>query len=217
MRLDPCLPRHPKHLRLLPDNESRADPSDCSPARRLREQACALLCSATARGLRHDVAKRRHRERAIRGEHQSVSAARYVDPNNRRLMHEAHTICRVETTPRWNLHSNQLAAVQRGPATRTSNTVSETAPARDELIVELNRQKDATKAVIQGSQTVSQKLGPLGESVQQTKQVAAENLILRREVDATQQRLNALEGEPPRQKQSRPSSPAEDRSEKSDW
>jgi hypothetical protein len=115
--------------------------------------------------------------------------ARYVDPNNRRLMHEAHTIYRVETTPRWNLHSNQLAAVQRGPATRTSNTLSETAPARDELIVELNRQKEATNAVIQGSQTVSQKLGQLGESVQQTKQVAAENVILRREVDATQQRL----------------------------
>lgn len=143
--------------------------------------------------------------------------ARYVDPNNRRLMHEAHTIYRVVTTPRWNLHSNQLAAVQRGPATRTSNTVSETAPARDELIVELNRQKEATKAVIQGSQTVSQKLGQLGESVQQTKQVAAENVILRREVDATQQRLNALEGELRRQKQSRPSSPAEDPSEKSDW
>ena len=143
--------------------------------------------------------------------------ARYVDPNNRRLMHEAHTIYRVETTPRWNLHSNQLAAVQRGPATRTSNTVSETAPARDELIVELNRQKEATKAVIQGSQTVSQKLGQLGESVQQTKQVAAENVILRREVDATQQRLNALEGELRRQKQSKPSSPAEDASEKSDW
>ena len=136
--------------------------------------------------------------------------ARYVDPNNRRLMHEAHTIYRVVTTPRWNLHSNQLAAVQRGPATHTSNTVSETAPARDELIVELNRQKEATKAVIQGSQTVSQKLGQLGESVQQTKQVAAENVILRREVDATQQRLNALEGELRRQKQSRLSSPLED-------
>lgn len=143
--------------------------------------------------------------------------ARHVDPNNRRLMHEAHTIYRVETTPRWNLHSNQLAAVQRGPATRTSNTVSETAPARDELIVELNRQKEATKAVIQGSQTVSQKLGQLWESVQQTKQVAAENAILRREVHATQQRLNALEGELRRQKPSRPSSPAEDPSEKSDW
>ncbi len=28
---------------------------------------------------------------------------RYADPNHRGVMHEAHTIYRVETTPKWNL------------------------------------------------------------------------------------------------------------------
>ena len=143
--------------------------------------------------------------------------ARYIDPNNRRLMHEAHTIYRVETTPRWNLHSEQLATIERGPAIRSSNRVSSAAPERDELIVELNRQKEATRAVLQGTQAVSQKLNQLGESVQQTKHVAAENLVLKREVDATQQRLNALEAEFRRQKQPKPAPAAEDPSEKSDW
>lgn len=143
--------------------------------------------------------------------------ARYIDPNNRRLMHEAHTIYRVETTPRWNLRSDQSAVVPRGVATRSSDRVSSAAPQRDELIVELNRQKEATRTVIQGSQTVFQKLGQLNESVQQTKQVAAENVILRREVDATQQRLDALEAELRRQKQPKSSPAPEDLSVKSDW
>ncbi len=143
--------------------------------------------------------------------------ARYIDPNNRRLMHEAHTIYRVETTPRWNLHSEQLATIQRGPDVRSSNRVSSAAPERDELIVELNRQKEATRAVIQGSQALSQKLNQLGESVQQTKHVAAENVVLKREVDATQQRLNALEVELRRQKQPKSGPAAEEPSEKSDW
>lgn len=48
--------------------------------------------------------------------------ARYIDPNNRRLMHEAHTIYRVETTPKWNLHSEQLATIERGPDMRSSKS-----------------------------------------------------------------------------------------------
>ena len=143
--------------------------------------------------------------------------ARYIDPNNRRLMHEAHTIYRVETTPRWNLHSDRLATIQRGPAFRSSNRDNHAGPERDELIVELNRQKETTRAVIQGSQAVSQKLSQLGESVQQTKQVAAENIVLKREVDAAQQRLNALEAESRRQKLPKSGPPAEEPSEKSDW
>jgi len=143
--------------------------------------------------------------------------ARYIDPNNRRLMHEAHTIYRVETTPKWNLHSEQLATIERGPDMRSSNRVSSAAPERDELIVELNRQKEATRAVLQGTQAVSQKLSQLGESVQQTKHVAAENVVLKREVDATQQRLDALEAELRRQKQPKATPAAADPSEKSDW
>ncbi|MDQ3624838.1 MAG: hypothetical protein M3463_20545, partial [Verrucomicrobiota bacterium] len=70
-----------------------------------------------------------------------------------------------------------------------------TGPLRDELTAELNRQRDATKAVIQGGQVVSQKLDKLSSSVQQTRQVAAQNALLQQEVNTTKQRLDALEEE----------------------
>lgn len=120
--------------------------------------------------------------------------ARYVDPNNRRLMHEGHTIYRVETTPKWNLHPNKPLAGESGPAVSVRDGANE-APMRDELLVELNRQKEATKAVVSGSQTVAQKLGELGEHVRETKQVAAENVLLKRQVDTAKQRLDTLEEE----------------------
>lgn len=143
--------------------------------------------------------------------------SRYIDPNNRRLMHEAHTIYRVETTPRWNLHSEQPASIERGPAMRSPDRMSIAAPERDELIVELNRQKEATRAVLQGTQVVSQRLNQLGESMQQTKQVAAENVVLKRQADATQQRLDALESELRRQKLPKAPPASADPSEKPDW
>ncbi|MDQ3624839.1 MAG: hypothetical protein M3463_20550, partial [Verrucomicrobiota bacterium] len=43
---------------------------------------------------------------------------RYIDPNNSRIMHEGHTLYRVESTSKWNLHPNQPVAVPLGPVTR---------------------------------------------------------------------------------------------------
>ena len=72
---------------------------------------------------------------------------RYVDPNSRKVMHEAHTVYRVESTSKWNL------------AKRADTKARETAPSspapelsRNELLVELNRQREATKAVMQSGQ-----------------------------------------------------------------
>ena len=121
--------------------------------------------------------------------------ARYLDPNNRRIMHEGHTIYRVETTPKWNLHPNMQVAAESGPAVSVRDRANESGPMRDELLVELNRQKEATKAVVSGNQTVAQKLGELGEHVRETKQVAAENIVLKREVDTAKRRLDTLEEE----------------------
>ncbi|MCI0540976.1 MAG: hypothetical protein L0Z50_37725, partial [Verrucomicrobiales bacterium] len=35
----------------------------------------------------------------------SYHVARYVDPNHRLLMHESHTVYRIEAQASWNLHS----------------------------------------------------------------------------------------------------------------
>jgi hypothetical protein len=125
----------------------------------------------------------------------SYPLGRYVDPNNSRIMHEGHDIYRVETTPKWNLHPNEPVAVPLGPTIHVPDSARHSAAVGDELVAELNRQKQATKTVIQGEQVVSQKLGELTTALQKTQQIAAQNVQLKQEVNTTKQRLEALEEE----------------------
>lgn len=120
---------------------------------------------------------------------------RYADPNSRGVMHESHTIYRIEETPKWNLAG-------RG---RTTTPVTSNASHRDlsrnELLVELNRQREATKAVMQSGESVSSKLADLATSLQRNQQTLAEqNAGIRKELKATRERLDTLErkvDEPP--------------------
>ena len=141
---------------------------------------------------------------------------RYVDPNNSGIMHEAHIIYRVETTAKWNLHPNAPVSVPLGPV-RIRDTAKTTSPVANELVAELNQQKEATKAVMQGGQAVSQKLSELANKLQQTQQIVTQNAQLKQEVDNTQQRLDALE-EQVRAKQSTATPKQQpDQFEKSEW
>ena len=120
---------------------------------------------------------------------------RYVDPGNSRIMHEGHSIYRVETTAKWNLHPNQPASAQFGPVNHVRDSARRPLPVGDELVAELNRQKEATKTVIQGGQVVSQKLSELTTALQKTQQIATQNVQLKQEVNIAKQRLDALEVE----------------------
>ena len=123
----------------------------------------------------------------------------------------------METTPKWNLHPNKAVAGESGTAVSARDRANESGPVRDELLVELNRQKEATKAVVSGSQTVAQKLGELGEHVRETKQVAAENVFLKREVDTAKQRLDKLEEELRRKQPAAGTQQPPTPQDKSDW
>ncbi|MEO6785060.1 MAG: hypothetical protein ABI318_02915, partial [Chthoniobacteraceae bacterium] len=107
---------------------------------------------------------------------------RYIDPNNSRIMHEGHSIYRVETTTKWNLHPNAPVSVPLGPV-RVRDAAKATSPVGNELLAELNQQKEATKAVMQGGQVVTQKLNELAGKLQQTQQIAAQSAQLKQEVD----------------------------------
>lgn len=114
---------------------------------------------------------------------------RYADPNHRGVMHEAHTIYRVETTPKWNLAGRGQTTAPTTPASALGEKLS-----RNELLVELNRQREATKAVMQSGQTVSSKLADLATSLQKNQQTLAEqNTGIRNELKATRERLETLE------------------------
>ena len=141
---------------------------------------------------------------------------RYVDPSNSRIMHEGHRIYRVETTPKWNLHPNESVVVPLGPR-RVRDSARVASPVGDELIAELNQQKEATKAMMQGGQLVTQKLGELAGKLQQTQQVAAQNIQLKQEVDTAKQRLDALEEQLRAKPPTAPAKPQSEPFEKSKW
>lgn len=113
---------------------------------------------------------------------------RYADPNQRGVMHEAHTIYRVETTPRWNL-AGRGRTTPPIPSNSTQGAIS-----RNELLVELNRQREATKAVIQSGESVSTKLGDLASTLQRNQQTLAEqNAGILKELQNTRERIETLE------------------------
>ncbi len=141
---------------------------------------------------------------------------RYVDPSNRRIMHEGHSIYRVETTAKWNLHPNEPTAVPLGPV-RVRDSARTLSPAGDELVAELNQQKEATKAMMQCGQAVTQKLGELAGKLQQTQQNAAQNAQLKQEVDTARQRLDALEEQLRAKPSATPAKRLPEQFEKSEW
>ena len=114
---------------------------------------------------------------------------RYVEPRKRGVMHEAHTIYRVESSPKWNLTRPSGPPTIPAPATTASK------PSGNELTVELNRQRQATQAVIQGGQIVSDKLTEMTAALQQNRVLAEQNATMRKELQATRQRLETLEEE----------------------
>ena len=141
---------------------------------------------------------------------------RYIDPNNRQIMHEGHRIYRVETTAKWNLHPNESVPGPLGPL-RVRDSARTIAPVGDEFIAELNQQKEATKAMMQGGQLVTQKLGELAGKLQQTQQIAAQNAQLKQEVDTARQRLDALEEQLRAKPSATPAKRLPEQFEKSEW
>lgn len=114
---------------------------------------------------------------------------RYVEPRKRGVMHESHTIYRVESSPKWNLTRPS------GPPTIPAPASTASKPSGSELTVELNRQRQATRAVIQGGQVVSDKLTEMTSALQQNRVLAEQNTTMRKELQATRQRLETLEDE----------------------
>jgi len=138
------------------------------------------------------------KERESVRRHEQVKAyplGRYIDPHNPHIMHEGHTIYRVEATAKWNLVPSQAEATRARPKQPVSPTSTPPPLTRDELVMELNRQRAVTKAVIQGGRTVSEKLAELNQAMSQAKEVAERNQEFQKALDETKQRLDALEKE----------------------
>jgi hypothetical protein len=120
---------------------------------------------------------------------------RYVDPNNQLVMHESHTVYRVETTAKWNLHPNTPVRVATGPVVQIIDPAHKDPPITPEIVAEINRQKKATRTLIEQGSRMNQALTQLSQSVSTEKKTAEENVQLRNEVSTAEQRIEALENQ----------------------
>lgn len=118
---------------------------------------------------------------------------RYVDPNNQLVMHESHTVYRVETTAKWNLHPNAPVAVPSGPVVQIIDPARKDPPVTPEIIAEINRQKDATKALITQGSRMNRELMQLSTNVSAARQVVIENAKLKQQLVSTVERMEALQ------------------------
>jgi hypothetical protein len=125
----------------------------------------------------------------------AYSFGRYVDPNDGFVMHEAHTVYRVETTAKWNLHPNVLVSVPGGPVVGIIDSAHKNSPITPEIIAEMNRQKTATAMLLEQGERVDQTINQLSKTISSTAQIASENVRLKDELTTTERRLAILEAD----------------------
>lgn len=123
----------------------------------------------------------------------AYSLGRYIDPNDGLVMHEAHTVYRVETTAKWNLHPHQPVNVPGGPVVGIIDPAHQDSPITPEIAAEVDRQKAATQTLIAQSQRMNQALNQLSKILPATARVAEENAQLKVQALATERRLEILE------------------------
>ena len=120
---------------------------------------------------------------------------RYIDPNDTLVMHERHTVYRVETTAKWNLHPNASVSVSLGPVTGIVDPARYNAPINAEVLAEVNKQKTATQTLIEQGAKLDQTLSQLSGAFLVTKQLGDQQQQLRTGLTTAQKRLDALEQE----------------------
>jgi hypothetical protein len=118
---------------------------------------------------------------------------RYIDPANRLVMHEGHVLYRVETTANWNLHPNRPVRVAAGPRVAMRGTALNASPLPGELSAELARQKEATGTVITQGERLQQSVSRLQAALDSSQAMAKSQIELKKQLDAANQRIRALE------------------------
>jgi len=114
---------------------------------------------------------------------------RYAEPNDDLVMHEQHTVFRVEENTRWDLHSGSGG----GSAIIPRDAAFSPAPVNDDILAEVNSQRLATAQIMGQSRALSSALMQFQSALQQTKTNWQQTAALRAIVSAMQQRLDAIE------------------------
>ena len=115
---------------------------------------------------------------------------RYADPNDDLIMHEQHTVYRVEENTRWNFHPGPVDG--NLPALPPRDAAFAPAPVNDEILAEVNSQRLATTEIMMQARTLSAALAQFQTALSQTKTNLQETARLRVTVNEMQKRLDAL-------------------------
>jgi hypothetical protein len=135
---------------------------------------------------------------------------RYTEPS-RLLMHEAHTIYRVEAQATWNLHSPAVCFVLPSGAAALTNAAFTPPAVNDEVVAELNQQRAMTRAVTQQAELLNGSLREFNAALTNTRTLAEQNKTLREQLSKTERRIEALEDELKKQAGQPPSTESEDK------
>lgn len=115
--------------------------------------------------------------------------SRYVDARDPFVMHEGHPLYRIETSAGWDPRTtnNTVSAPRR--STIQESKIS----ANDAVVAEVNKQRAATRAFTEQTAALNQRLTELGHAVEQTQEVAKQNLELKRDVATLRGQLDSLD------------------------
>ena len=122
---------------------------------------------------------------------------RYVDPNDDFMMHEQHTVFRIEENTRWDLHPPDGGnGTLVSPGAPRRDTAFSPVPVNDAVLAEVNAQKLATLQIMMQSRTLATALAQFQTALSQTKTNLQETAVLRTTVSNIKRRIDALESVP---------------------
>jgi len=123
---------------------------------------------------------------------------RYVDPNDDLVMHEQHTVFRVEENSRWFMRTANMGcpAVSATTMTTPQDSAFSPLPVNDAVLAEVNAQKLATFQIMMQSRTLAAALAQFQTALSQTKTNLQETAVLRAAVSDMKRRLDAMETAP---------------------
>lgn len=104
-------------------------------------------------------------------------------------MHESHPVFRVENTAQWELRPG--AAIVPSRVTASAPGVA----ANDAVVAEVNKQRTATRTVLEQTANLNQRLGEMAQAAAQTREIAKQNAVLTREVAVLRERLETIAAE----------------------
>lgn len=119
---------------------------------------------------------------------------RYVEPHNELLLHEQHAVYRIEAMPAWNLHPPAKIGSVTYLGSPTNATYSP-APATDEIVAELNHQKQITQAVKVEAGKLTGSLGQFAQAFAELRGLTQQGRQVQEQLAAALKRIESLETE----------------------